>query len=249
MTSTTRDRDRPLTIVVPVYDEAANIGPLVDALERHIAPPFTAVVVYDRDEDTTLPPARALMATRPWLSLLKNDLGQGVLYALKTGLFSVERGPVLVVMGDLSDDLAQVGAMLALYRAGCDVVVASRYMRGGRQIGGPLWKRVLSQGAGLSLALAGFPVKDATNNFRLYDAGFVREAGIDSAGGFEVALELVAKAHRLRRRVGEVPATWHDRTAGESRFRLRKWLPHYLRWYVFALTGRDVRRRADVARR
>ncbi len=100
-------------------------------------------------------------------------------------------------------------------------------------------KRTLSRIAGLSLwYVIRFPTHDATNNFRLYDAALVNELGIESTGGFELALELTAKAFRRRAKIAEVPTTWRDRTAGESRFRLAKWLPKYLYWYSHAVLGR-----------
>jgi hypothetical protein len=109
-------------------------------------------------------------------------------------------------------------------------------MKGGRQIGGPLIKRTLSRWAGLSLYyLAGLPTHDATNNFRLYDAALVNEMGIESERGFEIALELTAKAFARGERIAETPATWRDRTTGESRFQLRKWLPLYLKWWWYAM--------------
>ena len=61
---------------------------------------------------------------------------------------------------------------------------------------------------------------------------------IESRAGFELAIELSVKASLGGWRLAEVPTTWRDRTAGESRFRLRAWLPHYLRWYVYAYRGR-----------
>jgi hypothetical protein len=137
-------------------------------------------------------------------------------------------------MADLSDDLGKVEEMLRLYRQGYRVICPSRYMRGGRQIGGPLLKRWLSRGAGVSLYWLGFPTHDATNNYRLYDAELVNRLGIESSGGFELALELTAKAFAAGALITEVPTTWRDRTAGESRFQMRKWLPKYLYWYLFA---------------
>jgi glycosyltransferase involved in cell wall biosynthesis len=234
----------PLALIVPVYNEAENFPALVAEVERHLVVPFTMLVVYDFDEDTTVPVARSLAATRPWLRLVKNQFGRGVVGALKTGFATASRGPALVLMADLSDDLRVVPAMLALYRQGFQIVCPSRYVRGGQQLGGPPFKRFLSRAAGLSLRwLVGFPTHDATNNFRLYDAALVNRLGIDSSGGFEVALELTAKAFRRGVRVAEVPATWRDRTAGQSRFRLVKWLPRYLYWYAYALAGRFTRRR------
>jgi glycosyltransferase involved in cell wall biosynthesis len=235
------DLSVPLALIVPVYNEAENLPRLVAEIERFVPQPFIMWVVYDFDADTTVPVARALAETRPWLRLLRNDVSPGVVNALRAGFRTVREGPALVVMADLSDDLRVVPELLRLYEAGHRVVCPSRYMRGGRQLGGPLLKRTLSRLAGLSLHwLAGFPTHDATNNFRLYDAALVNHLGIESTGGFELALELTAKAFRAGVPITEVPATWRDRTAGESRFKLLTWLPRYLRWYVYAFGGRRV---------
>jgi dolichol-phosphate mannosyltransferase len=116
-------------------------------------------------------------------------------------------------------------------------------MPGGHQIGGPPLKRLMSRAAGLSLHhVAGVATHDPTNNFKLYRRSFLEATPIESTAGFELALELTVKATLARRRVAELPTTWRDRTAGKSNFKLRKWLPHYLRWYVAALRGRLAKR-------
>src|SRR5215470_11229682 len=78
--------------------------------------------------------------------------------------------------------------------------------------------------------------------------GFVREVGIDSRDGFEIGIELTAKAKRLRLPVAEIPTIWLDRPAGVSNFKVAAWLPRYLRWYRFAfggqLTPEQIRTRA-----
>ena len=128
-----------------------------------------------------------------------------------------------------------------------DVVNGSRYMKGGRQVGGPLLKSLLSRAAGLSLHhLAGMPTYDATNNFKMYRGSFLGATKIESLAGFEIGLELVSKAYVGGYKVGEVPSVWMDRVAGQSRFNLRKWLPQYLRWYVYAFRGRLKRKAANV---
>jgi len=225
-----------LTLIVPVYNEHENFPRLIEQVERDIPQPFRLLMVYDFDGDTTVPVARELAATRPWMSLVHNTLGRGPANAIRAGFQAAATGPALVVMADLSDDLRCVPEMLRLYREGNRVVCASRYMRGGKQVGGPILKRTLSRMAGLSLYyLAGLPTHDATNNFRLYDAGLVNEMGIESERGFEIGLELTAKAYARRERIAETPSTWTDRTAGESRFQLWKWLPLYLRWWRYAM--------------
>jgi hypothetical protein len=82
--------------------------------------------------------------------------------------------------------------------------------------------------------LANVGTRDATNSFKGYNTEFVREVGIDSDDGFEIGLELTAKARRLRLPVAEIPTIWLDRQFGHSNFKVIRWLPQYLRWYRFA---------------
>jgi hypothetical protein len=153
-------------------------------------------------------------------------------------------------MADGSDEPHVVDPMVALAVEGADVVSASRYMRGGHQIGGPPLKRLMSRTAGLTLHwFAGVPTHDPTNNFKLYSRRFLDTVTIESTAGFELALELTVKATIARRRVAEVPTTWRDRTAGESNFQLRKWLPHYMHWYWAAFRGRLKRGGASTTPR
>ena len=94
---------------------------------------------------------------------------------------------------------------------------------------------LMSSTAGRSLGMVGrVGTRDATNSFKAYSTQFVHEVGIHSRSGFEIGLELTAKARRLRRPVAEIPTIWLDRDMGESNFDLKKWLPKYLRWYRFA---------------
>jgi glycosyltransferase involved in cell wall biosynthesis len=190
-----------LTIVIPVYNEPDNIGPTLHRLAAAVHVPAEALVVYDFDADTTVPVVRALMAELPAVRLLRNDLGRGVLNAMKAGIDAAAGEFVLITMADGSDEVELVDRMVELGQGGADVVAASRYMKGGHQMGGPLLKRTLSRLA-------------------------------------ELAIELSVKADLAGRRLAELPTTWRDRTAGESRFKLRAWLPLYLRWYLTLFRGR-----------
>jgi glycosyltransferase involved in cell wall biosynthesis len=232
-----------LDLLMPVYNEGGNIARAIEEIDRFVATPKRLMIVYDFEEDDTLPVVRGLMARYPWVELVRNDRGRGVLNAIRSGIAAARAEVVIVTMADLSDDLTVVPEMVRLIReGGYDVVCASRYMPGGRQVGGPALKGFLSRMAGLSLyALGGLPVRDATNAFRAYRRDVLRSIAIESTGGFEYSLELTAKAHAMGRRITEVPSTWRDRTAGTSRFRLTAWLPKYLKWYFYALTHRPPR--------
>lgn len=235
-----------LSIVMPVYKEGEAVEPAIRALARDITTSHEILVVYDFDEDPTVPVIDRLAREIPAVRGLRNDLGIGVLNAMKAGIAAGSGDYVLITMADGSDEPAIVDRMVALARSGADVVAASRYMRGGRQVGGPLVKRLMSRTAGLTLHwFAGVATHDPTNNFKLYARRFLDAVTIESTAGFELALELTVKATLDGRAVAEVPTTWRDRTAGTSNFKLRKWLPHYLDWYRRAFVGRWLR----VARR
>ncbi len=216
---------------------------MLRGLVASVRTPHEILVVYDFDEDTTVPVVRGLAAELPRVRLHRNTRGRGVLNAMRAGIEASRGELVLISMADGSDEPEVVDRMVALANGGADVVAASRYMRGGRQIGGPRLKTLLSRLAGLSLhRLAGLPIHDATSNFRLYRRAYLESVRIESRSGFELALELTVKAHRAGRRLAEVPTTWRDRTAGTSRFELRRWLPQYLRWYLLAFGPRGLPR-------
>jgi dolichol-phosphate mannosyltransferase len=233
-----------LTIILPVYNEGPNIeGVLAGIADKVRAESREVLVVYDFDEDNTVPEVKRLQARMPDVRLQRNDIGRGVLNAIRAG-FQAGRAPyLLVMMADGSDEPEVVDAMLARARDGADVVAGSRYVKGGAQIGGPFLKSSLSRLAGLSLHwLGGMPIHDPTSNFKLYSRRLLDAVTIESVAGFELAIELTVKAYLLGLRIEEVPTTWRDRTAGASRFRIWAWLPQYLRWYLRGMTGRFHRR-------
>jgi dolichol-phosphate mannosyltransferase len=232
-----------LKIIIPVYNEGSNFPSLWANICAHIRAEFTAFVVYDFDEDDTVPAVQTIIRTgENRIHLVRNNVRKGVVGAIVTGFDQIEHGPVLIVMADLSDDLGQVDRMLALYHQGYQVVVGSRYMKGGGIEGGPWFKQFLSRMAGLTLHwFRGLPTHDATNAFKIYDRDMLKTFTIESQHGFELNLELTAKAFLAGYRIAEVPSQWRDRSHGQSRFRLWKWLPHYLRWYFFAFGRKEHR--------
>lgn len=226
-----------ISFVIPVYNEGENIIAQLQALQRASdLHSHEVIIVYDQETDNTLPVLEQIDPMIPSLRVIKNNYGHGARNALRTGFASARGVGVCVTMADLSDDLRLLPTMEALLGEGVDLVSPSRYMPGGQQIGGPWLKRTLSSLAGRSLfMLAGLPTHDPTNNFKLYRTSMLRDLALEQNGGFEIALEITVKAHRAGYRIEELPATWKDRPAGRSNFRLWRWLPRYIKWYLVCL--------------
>lgn len=223
------------SIVIPAYNEGDAILPVLERISDGVTLPHEVLVVVDFAEDTTAEHVRRYAQDRPWVRVEVQDYGRGPANAIRFGIDKATAPTVVVTMADGSDDVRAIDDMVRLSERGCVVVAASRYMPGGRQIGGPRTKGLMSRAAGVSLHLfAGIGTRDATNSFKAYSTDFVRNVGIESRAGFEIGLELTAKARRLRLPVAEIPTIWLDRDAGASNFQIKQWLPNYLHWYRFA---------------
>jgi glycosyltransferase involved in cell wall biosynthesis len=218
-----------------VYNEGDSIVTCLDRLVDAITLPCEILVVYDSPDDTTRPFAEKYALDEPRVVPTLNTLGRGPAFAIRYGIEHASAPTVVVTMADGSDDPTQVDALARLIERGMVVAAASRYMPGGRQIDAPLIKSTFSRWAGLTLCWFGrVGTHDATSSFKAYDRAFVQAVGMESDTGFTLAIELVAKARRHRRPVGELPTIWLERTSGESNFKMWEWLPRYFRWYFYA---------------
>ncbi len=229
-----------LSVIIPARSEGERIGGVLDGLFAEIRLSCEVLVVVDNPGDSTVGVVDAYGAKEPRLACLVNSYGPGPANAIRFGMDAAAGGVLVVMMADGSDDPAQVDQLARLVERGVAVAAASRYMPGGRQLGGPPLKRLLSRAAGRSLQLLARPgTCDATNSFKAYSAAFVRAVGVESRRGFEIGIELTAKARRQRLPVAEIPTIWRDRPGRRSGFRLVGWLPGYLRWYLFCF-GRQL---------
>lgn len=238
-----RDRGSGLTeghrsrvsVIIPAYEEGEGIVPILDRIFEAVALPCEVLVVMDDASDSTLPHLEEYASTRPQLRPVINTYGRGPARAIRYGMDAAKAPVTVVTMADGSDDATQIDDLTRLVERGVVIAAASRYARTGQQVGGPLIKSLLSRVAGLSLhKLARVGTRDATNSFKAYNTEFVRRVGIESDAGFEIGLELVAKARRARLPVAEIPTIWLERHFGTSSFAIRAWLPRYLRWYLYA---------------
>lgn len=226
------------TVVIPAYNEGENIIKTIQELRDLYWNKIDVLVIVDFDEDSTIAHFRLIDKPDSYKLVVQN-YGPGPANAIRYGIDHASTDCVTVMMADGSDDIRAISELSNLVNRGVAVACASRYMSGGQQIGGQRLKKFLSKSAGKSLFFfAGIGTHDPTNSFKSYSKDFLTKVGIESRSGFEIGIELVAKAHRLRLPVAEIPTIWLDRANGESRFQLVKWAPKYLRWYFYCFGPR-----------
>jgi len=227
-----------LDIVIPVYNEGENILPALDSFKRHVKTPYRVLICYDREEDNTLPVVRAYPQENFTIQLVKNR-GKGALGAVLTGFEDSTASAVLMYPADDDYNAPQIDPMMAKFREGCEIVVASRFIPGGCMRGCPWLKATLVRSSAFALYhFARLPTRDPSNGLRIFSRRILDTIQIESTVGFAYSIELLVKAHRLGWRIDEVPASWFERRAGKSRFQVLKWVPQYLHWfgYAFATT-------------
>ena len=223
-------------VVIPVYNEGENIIPTLESLRRLLQYRARILICYDRDDDNTLPAVAEYAAAPLQIDLVRNR-GRGVLGAVKTGFAATTAACVITLPADDDYNAARLNDMIRRSREGYDIVVASRFMRGGGGLVGCPWlKAVMVQAADWFMCyVARLPTRDASNGFRLFSRRVIEQISIESEVGFAYSIELLVKAHRLRWPMMEIPVEWHQRKAGQSRFQIVRWLPQYLRWLSYAL--------------
>lgn len=213
-------------IAVPTYDEAANIDPLFDLLDRHV-PEADVVVVDDGSADGTPEAVRRRAEQRDTgagsIRLVERagKQGLGSAYRHAFGLALAEGYDAVVELdADLSHDVAVLPTMLSVASHGIDAVIGSRYIPGGGVDGWPRRRIWLSRWGNRYAALAlGLAINDATAGFRVYRTDLLRRMDLDeiTADGYAFQVEMTYRAIGAGASIVEVPITFRDRTAGESK--------------------------------
>lgn len=116
-------------VIIPVYNEGEAIINTIEQIRGKVKGEYQVYVVYDMDEDSTLPYLKSF--SREFLTPMKNKYGRGVLNALKTGFEGTKEEKVVVFMADLSEDPKYINDLVVRSEEGYDVVCASRYMKRG----------------------------------------------------------------------------------------------------------------------
>ena len=214
------ETDRTL-IVVPTYNEGENVVELVPQLLQ-IAPEVDVMLMDDNSPDGTAALAEQSFRAEPRFSTLVRTGSRGYGRSLLDGYrFALKRDYDRLVQmdADFSHDPAVVSSLIDATRA-ADVAIGSRYCPGGRVANWPLRRRLLSRFANQYVrTITGLAVRDSTSGFRCYTRRALRvllEIPI-VAEGYAFLVETTFRAQRAGLQIAEVPITFIDRRAGQSK--------------------------------
>jgi len=216
-----------LAVVLPMYNEAGNVAPLLERLQAvrdRSGLDLVALAVDDGSRDATLERLEDLATQYAFLRVVRHERNRGMAAALRTGIATAiaERSPgfdaVAFMDADLThapEDLPRLVAPIVDNRA--DFVLGSRYVPGGRMRGVPWARQAISiVGNAAVRRLLKVPIGDLTSGFRAARTDVLRAISLEERG-FGIQLEGTVKIHRAGFRVAEVPITLGVRKSGYSK--------------------------------
>ncbi len=226
-------RQRPsVSIVIPTLNEAANVEPLVRQVAENAPADAEIIIVDDGSDDGTVDRVRSLAEEHAVRLMQRDNPTLGLSGAVIAGARAA-RGEVLIVMdADLRHPPADIPSLLTpLLDGRADMVIGSRYVRGGTTPGWPLFRRILSRAAaGVAYPLTG--VHDSMCGFFAIRRVRLLEL-TPRATGFKIAFEAIVNGGRTFR-VLEVPIAFRDRVRGTSKMNTRVALLFSTRWLLAA---------------
>jgi dolichol-phosphate mannosyltransferase len=209
-------------LVLPTYDEAANLEQVVVTALQRLPEGARILVVDDNSPDGTGEIADRLAGERPGVSVLHRAHKEGIGPAYVAGFGrALDEGAELVAQmdADLSHDPADLSRLIEA-AAGADLVLGSRYVDGGAVADwGPLRRAISRGGSAYARAVLGVPIRDLTGGFKVFRRPVLEAIGLDSISstGYAFQVETTYRAVRAGFRVVEVPITFTERRVGESK--------------------------------
>ncbi len=213
-------------VIVPTYNEIENLQPLVEQL-LSLQAGLGVIVVDDHSPDGTGRLADELASSHREVQVVHRPAKLGLGTAYRAGFFrALQLGApfVLTMDADFSHDPRYIPAMLAK-AAECDLVIGSRYVRGGGAEGCTLLRIALSRGANLfARTLLRLEASDCTAGFRCYRRAVLEQIDLEQilSEGYSFLIEMLYRVQQAGFRVGEVPIIFANRRRGASKISRRE---------------------------
>jgi len=224
-----------LDILIPVFNENETIVTTIKNIISSVNLNYNIFICYDYEEDPTINLINKNFPNNSKILFIKN-YSRGFNSAIISGFKKSNAKAVIIFMADDHTNHKIINTCYKKFDEGYEVVCPSRFIKGGKMIGSPLLKGILTRLASFFLFnFTSFPIKDSTNSFRLFSKKLINSLKIESDKGFTLSLEITAKAHRLGVKIIEIPSTWIERDKGKSRFKLLSFVPYYLKWFFYII--------------
>ena len=224
--------EKNLSIVIPVYNEKESLSLMIKILNSSLDFDHEIIIVYDEENDNSIPEAKKLQNKFSNIILVHNTKGKGVKFALQAGVEKSKFENILITAVDEIFPIISIDQMLnKLVDQKYDFVSGTRYKNGGKRLGGSLLGHLLSYTANKSFCLfTNFPLSDLTTGIKMFKKDFYNNVEISSNPvGWVFAFELTIKAYVMNLKIGEVPLISVDRLfGGSSTFKLGNWVKEYL---------------------
>jgi dolichol-phosphate mannosyltransferase len=211
------------TICLPTYNERENLGPMIEALAAVLRDGDRVLVIDDDSPDGTGAIADTLAAAHPFVDVLhrarKEGLGRAYVEAFRHVLTG-DAELVLEMDCDFSHNPKDVPRLIAAAAEGADLVIGSRYVPGGGTRNWGLTRRLISRGGSLYTALfLRMGVKDPTGGFKCFRRAVLERLDLDAITprGYAFQIETTYRVKQAGFRVVEIPITFADRAAGQSK--------------------------------
>lgn len=237
--------------IVPTYNEAENIEGLCRSIREH-APGVGILVVDDNSPDGTADLAESLAGELGDLTVLRRPGKAGLGAAYRAGMrHAIDDGAEICIQidADFSHDPAMIPALVSAVEHGADLALGSRYVPGGITENWPRRRRLLSRwGNRYAAGVLGLAINDATAGYRAYSSAALTDRmqfETVTAEGYGFQVEMTHRLVRTGGRIVEIPITFCDRTAGESKMSqgiVREALLMVMRLWINDLRGRRERR-------
>ena len=207
-------------VVIPTYDEKDNVAPMARAVLTH--PDLELLFVDDNSPDGTGAVIDTLAAEEPRIHVLHRQRKEGLGRAYVAGFaaaLALGAEKVVQMDCDFSHDPADLPRLVAAADA-ADLVIGSRYVKGGATPGWPFKRRLISRAGGMFIrTVTGMPLRDPTGGFKCWRASTLRtiDFATVASAGYSFQLEMNHRTWKAGLEIRELPIVFTDRRAGYSK--------------------------------
>jgi len=231
--------NKKLSIILPVFNEKESLSMMVSLLKSSIKFENEILIVYDNENDNSVPIAKKLEKDFPDVKAIHNNINRGVRFALEKGVKEAKHEIILITVVDEIFPLIAIEDMIKLIvEKNYDFISGTRYSKGGLRLGGSLLASVLSRLANKIFVLfTNFPISDCTTGIKMMKKEVWNSISFESKPiGWAFAFELTIKAYLNNFKIDEVPMKCVDRLfGGSSTFKPLPWIKEYLRWFFWGI--------------